>query len=206
MKPNCFAARLEREGDYEAFICNGESLYHYNGLAHAVTEYKLPVPGKDLSDGEEIPLPAGLDPNDKYVKKARKTFAAAQFSSRDESLRISEILSGTNPKALAKRFDISLDKEDANYLYLSIKPISEYDKLSAREFKVSLLGPKHAFAYSPIQLLIERLNGDKEVWTLSGHKMNSPDIAKASFSYKSLPGFEFRSASGKDPQMPPTKK
>jgi TIGR03009 family protein len=45
MKPNFAVLRLDYaadKADYEAFICNGKSVFHYAGLEKTITEYKLP--------------------------------------------------------------------------------------------------------------------------------------------------------------------
>jgi TIGR03009 family protein len=47
MKPNYAILRLDNTGDptktdYLAFICNGKSVYEYNGNEKTITEYKLP--------------------------------------------------------------------------------------------------------------------------------------------------------------------
>jgi TIGR03009 family protein len=54
MKPNLAILRLEytadaTKNDYEAYICNGRSVYQYDGLAKLITEYPLPNPANDPS-------------------------------------------------------------------------------------------------------------------------------------------------------------
>src|SRR6266702_3326538 len=47
MKPNLARLRLDYATDprdFEAFICNGKSVYAYNGLQKTITEHKLPDP------------------------------------------------------------------------------------------------------------------------------------------------------------------
>lgn len=56
MKPNFARLRLDNVGDptkadYEAYICNGRSIFEYNGLLKTITEYKLnPNPGAGGGD------------------------------------------------------------------------------------------------------------------------------------------------------------
>ena len=47
MKPNLARLRLDNGADpkdYEAFICDGKSVYAYNGLQKTITQHKLPDP------------------------------------------------------------------------------------------------------------------------------------------------------------------
>jgi TIGR03009 family protein len=44
MKPNLFSVRINDKnnpGDWEEYICDGKSIYEYNGVAKTITEYKL---------------------------------------------------------------------------------------------------------------------------------------------------------------------
>jgi TIGR03009 family protein len=96
MKPNFVILRLDNAGDptkqdYEAIISDGKSIYYYNGLEKTVTKWKLQTPtnnstSKDYTSLEIFLL--GLLP---------------QIITQQALL-----LSGTNPKDLRHRFDISL--------------------------------------------------------------------------------------------------
>jgi TIGR03009 family protein len=54
MKPNYAILRLEFAGDptkqdYEAYLCDGKSLYQYKGLEKTITEMKLPNPAANTN-------------------------------------------------------------------------------------------------------------------------------------------------------------
>jgi TIGR03009 family protein len=54
MKPNLAILRLDHVGDrtkndYEAYLCDGKSVYQYNGLQKTVTEWKIPNPAQNLA-------------------------------------------------------------------------------------------------------------------------------------------------------------
>ena len=68
MKPNLAILRLESaldKTDYEAFVCTGQFVYEYNGLAKTVTEYKIPAgaaPG--ASDNLMLDFLSGMKTDD----------------------------------------------------------------------------------------------------------------------------------------------
>ena len=68
MKPNYAILRLDyaadpTKADYEAVICNGKSLYVYNGLEKSMTEHKIPNPGANAGAGADNLMLAFLSNN-----------------------------------------------------------------------------------------------------------------------------------------------
>jgi TIGR03009 family protein len=164
MKPNYAVVRMNYDGDktgadYEAFICDGKSLYHYNGLERTITEYKLPD---------------------------QKTNAAAT-----DNLML-DFLSGMKAKDAKARFDLSLFKEDANYVYLDVKPILGKDKEEFQQLRMALYGPNTKFAYLPAQVYLVRPNGDTELWKFSDPQTNIPALAPKDFAFQKVGGFQFK--------------
>ncbi len=58
MKPNFAILRLDYSGDptkqdYEAFLCDGKSLYHYQGLEKTISEFKFPNPATNPGAGTD---------------------------------------------------------------------------------------------------------------------------------------------------------
>ena len=139
MKPNLARLRLDNAADpkdFEAFICNGKSVYAYNGLQKTITEHKLPDPKTN---------PAGATDN-----------------------LILDFVSGMKAKDLKARFDIAIFKEDADYVYLDIKPLVGKDKQDIQQLRLALYQARHAqVAYLPAQIYLVRPNGETEQWKLA---------------------------------------
>jgi TIGR03009 family protein len=72
MKPNLAILRLNYLGDptkqdYEAYICDGKSLFQYNGLEKTITEFKLPNQAGNAAGGTDnlmIDFLAGMKSKD----------------------------------------------------------------------------------------------------------------------------------------------
>lgn len=76
MKPNLAILRLENtknKVDYEAYVCNGKSVFEYNGLSKTITEIKLPA-NAGASDNLMLDFLAGMKAAD-----AKKRFQIALF-------------------------------------------------------------------------------------------------------------------------------
>lgn len=175
MKPNLAVLRLDYTGDptgkdYEAYICNGKSVYFYNGLEKSVTEFKLPNPGANPNAGTDNLM---LD-----------------------------FLSGLKSKEAKDRFDLSLYKEDVNYVYLNIKPKLGRDKQDFQMLNMALFGPKTQFPYLPCQVFKQNPNGDTEMWVFSDHVVNHPEIQESKFQYIKVPGFRELQANPQPPARP----
>ena len=97
MKPNYAVLRLDNaddptKADYEAYICDGKSVFAYSGVQKSISEFKLPP---DRTGPDNL---------------------------------IYNILFGITAADMKERFDISVFKSDAHYVYLDIKPRSDQDK------------------------------------------------------------------------------
>jgi TIGR03009 family protein len=172
MKPNLARLRLDNDADpkdFEAFICNGKSVYAYNGQQKTITEHMLPDPKSS---------PAGATDN-----------------------LILDFVTGMKAKDLKARFELSVFKEDSNYVYLAIRPLLGKDKQEFQELRMALYLPKHAsVAYLPASIRLVRPNGETEQWTLSNPMTNVKDLDRRVFDYENVPGFRFQKAPPRGPE------
>jgi TIGR03009 family protein len=161
MKPNFAILRLDNlanKDDYEAYVCNGQAIYEYNGLQKTVTEWKLnPNPG--AGGGDNLML---------------------------------DFLSGMKSAAAKQRFQITLFKEDAHYVYLDIKPLLPKDRQEFEQARFALFGPNTPFPYLPAQMYLAKPSGDTEVWKFTNPQTNIPGVEPKHFQYKPVPGFELK--------------
>jgi len=176
MKPNFAILRLNYTADvtkmdYEAVICNGKSLFHYNGNEKSVTEVKLPNPANNPGGGTDNIM---LD-----------------------------FVTGLKAKEAKQRFDLSLIKEDENYIYINIKPLFGKDKQEFQQINLALYGPKTKFAYLPARVIKLNPNGDTELWDFTKPRVNIPDIEEQHFQYVPVAGFTLRRAPTQDATPPP---
>jgi TIGR03009 family protein len=102
----------------------------------------------------------------------------------------------TNVKATdaAERFDVSLIKEDANYVYLDIKPRSNTDKAEFQQVRLALFkpGPAVRFAYLPAKVYVLKPNGDSEQWKFTNPQVNLPGVDEKAFRFVPVKGWEVR--------------
>jgi TIGR03009 family protein len=165
MKPTFARLRLENalnKADYEAFICNGKALYHYDGNAKAITEY--PLNANPAAGGGNLML---------------------------------DIVRGMSAQQAKQRFEITLFKEDANYVYLDIKPRLGADQQEFQQVRFALLGPNvkppHT-PYLPAQAWMMKPNGDTELWNFSDMQTNIPGINNQPFEFVPIEGWPVKKA------------
>jgi TIGR03009 family protein len=166
MKPNFAVLRLNNDGDktgtdYEAFICDGKSVFEYNGLAKTITEWKLPAPAP------------GGNPNGNGTDNIMLDF-----------------LKGMNANAAKARFELTLFKEDANYVYLDVKPLQPKDKQEFTQLRMALYGPNTKWPYLPAQVYLSKPNGDTEQWKLKEPQTNIPGLTAEHFKAQPLAGWK----------------
>jgi TIGR03009 family protein len=168
--------------DFEAVICDGRSAYFYNGLEKVVTEFRLPPPG-----ASEVPI----------ARLARKLSPPEWLMFR--------LLSGATAKEATTRFDVSLLKEDANYVYLDIRPRMPKDRAEFTHARVALYGPDvlpPQVPYTPAELFVVKMNGDTEHWKFSDAEVNLPGVDEKAFQFQEVPGFKLKKAPAAPPGGP----
>ncbi|VTR95605.1 Outer membrane lipoprotein carrier protein LolA OS=Isosphaera pallida (strain ATCC 43644 / DSM 9630 / IS1B) GN=Isop_0586 PE=4 SV=1 [Gemmata massiliana] len=170
MKPNYVVFRINNSDDpaktdYEAFICDGKSLYLYSGLAKTITAIKLP-----LNAEVNWPWNRLLTPNPAL-----------------------EVLSGMKAKEMKERFDIKLTKSDENYLYWDVKPRSDEDKRAFAHLRLALYGPgpnTAKLSYLPAQAYVLKPNGDTEVWKFTNPQIDLPGVEAKHFQFVDIKGWK----------------
>lgn len=75
-----------------------------------------------------------------------------------------DLFAGIKADALARRFEVSVFKEDAHYVYLDLKPRTATDQAVFTTARIALYGPKSKHAYLPAQLFVSKANGEAEHW------------------------------------------
>lgn len=206
LRPNFMIMRLNytkdpTHNDYEAYICDGKSVFKYNGLNKSVTEYKLPTKtstdnvGKHNDTPTTTPANSTEDPVERmYADRWRRYFVKLFSELYTAPLKYGELISGMNPKDLGQEFNITVIKKDGNYIYLDMKPILEKDKKDIQQIRMALYGPKTNFAYLPAQIRILKTSGDTELWDLANPRTNLPGIDEKLFRYVEVKGFTLETA------------
>jgi TIGR03009 family protein len=175
MKPNYAILRLEFAGDptkqdYEAYLCDGKSLYRYEGLAKTVTEFKM-------------------------------TNTAANPNAGTDNFML-DFLSGMKAKDAKDRYDLTLVKEDANYVYLNIMPKLGRDKQDFKMMSMALFGPRTQYPYLPCKVIKLNPNDDTETWDFSRPQINLQGIDESVFKYVQVQGFRVVQAAPPQPMRP----
>lgn len=118
------------------------------------------------------------------------------FYERFRQLALLELLCAKTAKELRSRYDVRLMKEDADYLYLELRPLSGKMVGDFKRLRVALYQPRHRqFAYLPAQLFMIHANDETEQWKFSNSVTNIPEMSEKSFQFEEIPGFRFQKAS-----------
>lgn len=168
--------------DYEAFISDGKRLYVYSGRSRTVIEV-LTDPAAD---------PGGAD-----NALARLLFGRLYAEVvRVEENPVFAPLVGVPPGELTRRYSVTLFKEDANYVYLDVRPRTAADRGRFTRARWALYGPdaKDHRPYTPAQSYVAKPGGDTEVWTFTKIESNLPGIGPDDFRYVAVPGFNLHKA------------
>ena len=168
MKPNLAVLRLDYAADpkdFEAFICNGKSVYAYNGLQKTITEHKLPDP-KTNPAGETgnliLDFVSGMKAKD---LKARFDIEAVQGRRR------------TTSTSTSSRCSARTSRSSSNCAWHST---------GRRHGQV---------AYLPAQVYMVKPNDETEQWKLSSPKTDiAGDLTAKVFEFENVPGFRFQKA------------
>jgi TIGR03009 family protein len=97
-----------------------------------------------------------------------------------------EFMSGMmTAEDVKQRFDIKLDKEDANYVHLRITPRIEKDRKEFDTMLLVLYGPKLAdrkWDYLPAVCMMTKNGGEEvETWTFKNPQLNNEGVKKEQF-------------------------
>ena len=184
MKPNLAVLRLDNTGDptktdYEAYICDGKSVYVYSGVAKTITEFKLPLEGLSQrllgTQTDAFDIVTGM------TAKGMKERFDISLLKTDEHYICLDI-----KPLLAK------DQREFKHLRMAL-----YGP-----------GPKTAtFAYLPAQVYLLKPNDDTEVWKFTNPQVNLPSISPDNFKFVDIKaaGWKVRKWPGSAEQIPPAK-
>jgi len=156
MKPNLFRISIQevhQRDTYQAFICDGKSIFIYNWSTKTATVFPL-------SDFEILP----------GIKRTLETPVLDLFMS----------FTAADAK---KRFCIEQFKgNDNNSVYLDIKPSLAKNKKAFERLRVELYGHNiepPLTPYLPARMWIELPNGDREYWSFDDQQLDPRANGKA---------------------------
>ncbi|MDB5311823.1 MAG: hypothetical protein JWO38_6025 [Gemmataceae bacterium] len=133
---------------------------------------------------------------------------AAQPAAGSDNLML-DFLSGMKAADAKRRFQISLFKEDPNYVYLDIKPILPKDQQEFQQVRFALYGPgvkSPAIPYLPAQMWLLKPNGDTELWKFGDQRIDLPGVTPQVFQFEEIKGWQLRQPQppvGPGPAVPP---
>lgn len=109
-----------------------------------------------------------------------------------------DFLGGMKAADVKKRFDIKLFQEDANYVYMDIKPLQPADQREFKQIRMALYKDSPAtakWAYLPAQVFLLKPSGDTEEWKFSKTELEIPGVKGELFAFTKAPaGFELKDA------------
>ncbi|VTS01065.1 Outer membrane lipoprotein carrier protein LolA OS=Isosphaera pallida (strain ATCC 43644 / DSM 9630 / IS1B) GN=Isop_0586 PE=4 SV=1 [Gemmata massiliana] len=130
------------------------------------------------------------------LAKTVTVFKLPKTDSGADNLMI-DFLSGMKARDVKTRFNISLNKVDANYVYLDIKPRLGKDQREFTSLQLALYGPGADTAkvsYLPAQVRVFKPNGDTEVWSFKKTELDVPGIDEKLFRYEEIKGWKVQEA------------
>jgi TIGR03009 family protein len=155
MKPNYARLRLDNtvdKNDYEAYICNGQYIYEYNGLLRTVTEIKLAGNPGAPSDNLMLDFLSGMKADDVKRRFEIKLFNEDQFY---VYLEIKPILGKDKLEFTQVRF--ALYGPNTKYAYLPaqvwmMKPNQDTElwKFTNPQTDLENIDPSKVFVYQEI--------------------------------------------------------
>ena len=216
MRPSFATLRLDNMDDptrvdYEAYICDGKSIFAYNGRQKTINEIKLPpnVPQADEPLTRDLllqQLPSLLTDDPKVNEARAQDLLHRWLSSLLTDQVMYQALIAMKAKDVPERFDITLFKTDEHYIYLDIKPRSDADKRQFQHIRLALYGPGPAtdkYAYLPAQVYVLKPGGDTEVWKFTNPKVNLPSVNEENFAFVPIKGWDLKKPPA--PVQPDTK-
>jgi TIGR03009 family protein len=164
MKPNYAVMRLDNtddatKADYEAYICDGKSVYVYNGLTKTITEIKLPPEGLFhwLSASNNSMFALLTEPK---AKEITERFDVTIFKSDEHYVYL----------------DIKPLRADDR---------KEFQHLRIALYNAKL----EKYAFLPAQVYVLRPNGDSEAWKFINPQVDIPGVAPANFAFVPVKGW-----------------
>jgi TIGR03009 family protein len=186
MRPNYLVMRLDNQddqtrADYEAFVCDGEAVYEYDGLAKTVTERRL-VP--DATVGP-------LAPEGFFIECLRRWLARAANVGEHVAMKC---LTGLDAEGDRDRYRITLVRAGQNAIEFDIEPLFAEELGQFAKARLKLTGPDAKVPYCAVGVRVTRHSGDTEVWKFTELQSNIPGLAANHFQHQKPPGFTFSTA------------
>lgn len=118
-----------------------------------------------------------------------------------------DLVRGMTADQAKKRFQITLFKEDPNYVYLDIKPLLGADQQEFLQVRFAMFGPgvkPPHIPYMPAQAWMMKPNQDTELWDFSGIQINIAGINPQMFQFVPIQGWPVKKAppTGAQPAPP----
>jgi TIGR03009 family protein len=124
-----------------------------------------------------------------YDGAVRKRTQAALGTGGAGNNLLLDLMAGMTAKQITERFTVSTLKQDANFVYLEVKPVFRADKEEFEKLVLVLCGPQFQDrAYIPRRIQFTREGGaSTETWDFPDPKVNPKGIAEATFAPIDLP-------------------
>jgi TIGR03009 family protein len=165
MKPNLARLRLDYDGDptkadYEAYICDGKSVYEYNGLQKTVTEWKLPNPAANpagSTDNLMLDFLSGMKARD-----AKQRFELTLFKEDDYYVYLDIKPLQARDKTEFQQLRLALYGPNTKFAYLPaqvymVKPNGDTEQWSFKNPQINLQGvDQKLFQYVKVPGFSER--------------------------------------------------
>ena len=143
-----------------------------------------------------------------------RTYTETRFApgQRPQNVML-DLLSGTmTADQVLRRFDVSLVKQDANYIYLGILPKrdNKRDQEDFQSMSMVLYQPATGFGYLPATVMFTKdaLGQQIDEWTFLQPKLNQPEVTVQQFAPVAIPANDpnwqvIRKVAGAAPAGPP---
>jgi len=107
-----------------------------------------------------------------------------------------DIVRGMTAQQAKQRFQITLYKEDADYVYLDIKPTNGADQQEFQHMRMALFGPNvkvpGTVPYMPASVWKQSPNGDAELWEFNDLQPNVKGITAEHFDFQPIQGWNVK--------------
>ena len=177
MKPNYALLAINStsdKSDYESFLSNGKSVYHYDTPKKTITEFKLNAAG--AADNLMLEFLGGMKAAD-----AQKRFRM-QVLSDDAAKDPNYVILAIEPL-------LARDKQEFLQARLALLAPTNVARLPA---------------YLPATVWLQQPNGNTELWKLKNHTTNSPGVDTKYFEFKGpIQGWQFQQAPAAPPPGAP---
>jgi|GEM_PF-853776 len=161
MKPNLARLRLvekNKPANYEAFICSGKAVYHYDGARKTMTQHLIAPNLATGGDNLMLDFLSGMRAND----------ALARFDI-------------TLPKDPDNHYVYLLIKPKM------ARDRQEFDEVRFAIYGPNLPATHKHLSYLPAQVFVKKPNGDTEVWKFQGPQTNLTGVTAKHFDYEAPP-------------------